>query len=41
MPDVASVACNRALAGCNCLVAYAIRKLGAAGSGVNFYVMHD
>ena len=30
IPDVASVARNHALAGCNCLVAYATRKLGAA-----------
>ena len=33
IPDVASVARNPALAGFNCLVAYATRKLGAAWSG--------
>ena len=41
MPGVASVARNPALARCNCLVAYATRKLGAAWSGVELYVVHD
>ena len=34
MPGVAGVARNPTLSGCNGLVAYATRKLGAAWSGV-------
>ena len=41
MPGVASVALNPTTAGCNCLVAYGTRNLGAAWSGVDFYVVHD
>ena len=41
MPGVASVTHNPTLAGCNCLVAYATRKPGAAWSGVDLYVVHD
>ena len=41
MPGVASVARNPLLAGCNWLVAYATWKLGAAWSGVDFYVVHN
>ena len=41
MPGVAGVARNPTLSGCNCLVAYATRKLGAAWSGVDFDVVHD
>ena len=41
MPGVTGIARNPTLFGCNCLVAYATRKLGAAWSGVDFYVVHD
>ena len=38
---VAGVARNPTLSGCNGLVAYATRKLGAAWSGVYFDVVHN
>ena len=41
IPGVASIARNPTLAGRNCIVAYATRKLGAAWFGVDFYVVHD
>ena len=41
MPGVAGVARNPTLSGCNALVAYATRKLGAAWSGVDFDVAHN